>query len=346
MLDFKQIIETQQSSHIEGVITPEPEISLQRYVIRNASYALSPHPPIEWIVEQLISEGSVSLFYGDPGSKKTYALLSLAVCVALGKSWLGFLVNQCKVLLIDEESGERRLSLRLAAAIRGELGDENTPVEFVSLAGFLLDNKVDQKELLELIKTSSAKLVIIDALTDVMDGDENSKQDTQPVFTALRRIAETTKAAIIVIHHSNKQGGYRGSSAIKGALDLMVKIESEEGSHLISFTSEKTRDIEAVRFAGEATWMEDQFYLTEFGLSDKPKKRNKSKKYVIRYLLEHGASPLQTIMDASDSCSSNAARQAVYALVEDGEVYRTNPNESGRGVKALYDLIKNKDENE
>ena len=37
---------------------------------------------------------------------------------------------------------------------------------------------------------------------------------------------------------------------------------------------------------------------------------------------------------------------AVYALVEDGEVYRTNPNESGRGVEALYDLTKNKDENE
>lgn len=346
MLDFKQIIESQQSSHIEGEITPEPEKYLQRYAIRNASYALSPHPPIEWIVEQLISEGSVNLFYGDPGTKKTYSMLSLAVCVALGKSWLGYVTKPRQVLIIDEESGDRRFALRLGATIRGELGDESTPIQFVCLAGFRLDNKIDVIELQELIEKTGAGMVIIDALADVMEGDENSKQDTQPVFTALRRIAETTNAAIIVIHHSNKKGGYRGSSAIKGALDLMVKIESEEGSHLISFTSEKTRDIEAVRFAGEATWTEDQFFLIEFELSDKPKKRNKSKKYVIRYLSEHGVSPLQTIMDASDSCSSNAARQAVYSLVEDGEVYRTNPNESGRGVKALYDLTKNKDENE
>jgi len=338
-MDLEKIIENQQNS------SDEPD-TVPRFIIRDAKYALAPHLPMEWIVFQLISAGSVSLFYGDPGSKKTFLLLSLAVCIALGKPWLGFMVNQCKVLIIDEESGERRLSLRLAAAIRGELGDENTPVEFVSLAGFLLDNKVDQKELLEIIKTSSAKLVIIDALTDVMNGDENSKQDTQPVFTALRRIAESTNAAIIVIHHSNKRGGYRGSSAIKGALDLMVKIESEEGSHIVSFKSEKTRDIEAVSFAGKATWTEDQFYLSEFELSDKPKKRNNSQSYVTRYLEEHGASPLPAIMNAADSCSSNAAKQAVYALVEDGEVYRINPDKAGRGVEAIYNLTKNKDEDE
>ena len=78
-----------------------------------------------------------------------------------------------------------------------------------------------------LIAETEAGLVIIDSLSSVMDGDENSKQDTQPVFTNLRHVAELTGAAIIVIHHSNRAGGYRGSSAIKGALEAMVQVNSK-----------------------------------------------------------------------------------------------------------------------
>jgi len=311
-----------------------------RYVLRNAAYALQPLPSIEWIIDQLISAGSVSMFYGEPGSKKTYALLSLAVCVGLGRSWLGLEVKPRKVLFVDEESGERRLALRMGAAIRGEFGDENTPLEFVSLAQFKLDNKDDRKELQKLIEQTEAGLVVIDALADVMDGDENSKQETQPVFTALRKIAELTGVAIIIIHHSNKSGGYRGSSAIKGALDLMVKIESEDSSSWINFKSEKSRDGAAVNLTAVAHWAEDQFYLREADTCMEEKQLNRSQKYVMRYLKKNGASSLPDIMGSADQCSSSAARQAVYALVEMGKVYRTNPEDKGRGAVAYYDLTK------
>jgi len=311
-----------------------------RFMLRNAAYALRPLPPIEWVVDQLISVGSLNVFYGEPGSKKTYSMLSLAVCVALGKSWLGFLVNPRRVLIIDEESGERRLALRLGAAIRGALGDQTTPLAFVSLAGFKLDDQNDPDELQSLIEDVGAGLVIIDALTDVMDGDENKKQDTQPVLTTLRRISENTGVAIIVIHHSNKTGGYRGSSAIKGALDLMVKIESKDGSNWINFKSEKNRDGTAKNFTAVATWTEDQFYLTEAETKADVKTLNRSQKYVIGYLKQHGASSLSEISGAADVCSPSAAKQAVYKLVELGMAYRTNPEERGRGVEAVYDLTK------
>ena len=106
-IDLEQILMQEQAPSTEEMVEDFPE----RYVIRDASYALAPLPPIEWIIDQLISEGSVNLFYGEPGSKKTYSLLSLGVCVALGKSWLRFDTSQQDVLIIDEESGERRLAL-------------------------------------------------------------------------------------------------------------------------------------------------------------------------------------------------------------------------------------------
>jgi RecA-family ATPase len=328
-MDLEKILNNEESQKKEE----QP-----RFIVRDAKYALRPQPPLEWIVDKLITEGSVSVFYGEPGSKKTYSLLSLAVCVALGKPWLGFMVKQMKVLIIDEESGERRFTLRLGAAIRGEFGDESTPIEFVSLAEFKLDNEGDVEMVLELIQKRGAGLVIIDALADVMDGDENSKQDTQPVLNKLRKIAVITNAAIIVIHHSNKSGGYRGSSAIKGALDLMIKIQSDDGSQFIKFKSEKTRDSGAVEFSAEAHWSGDQFYLTEVEYKEDTKRLSRSEKFVMGFLKENPASPIPEIMGAADICSAEAARRAVYKLAESGLVYRTNPKDRGRGVAAIYDL--------
>jgi len=313
-----------------------------RFVVRNAAYALSPQPPIEWVIEQLIAEGSLSVFYGEPGSKKTYSLLSLAVCVAIGRPWLGYDSHPRKVLIIDEESGERRLTLRIGAAIRGEFGDANTPLEYVSLAGFKLDDKNDAEELSQLIQDRDAGLTIIDALADVMVGDENSKQDTQPIFSTLRKIAERTNTAIIVIHHSNKSGGYRGSSAIKGALDLMVKIASEDGSNWVYFKSEKTRDSEAVKFAGVATWTEDQFYLSIAEGSEKLQTQPPSHEFVINYLTKHGATTVSDIMDHADICSPEAARKAIYTLAREDVIKRVNAG--GQGKAAIYSLVEDSED--
>ena len=59
-----------------------------------------PPAPREWIVEKLFAAGSLSIVVGEAGSKKTWAMLDAAVCVALGKSWLDFATIQSPVLLV------------------------------------------------------------------------------------------------------------------------------------------------------------------------------------------------------------------------------------------------------
>jgi predicted ATP-dependent serine protease len=307
-----------------------------RFILRDAAFALEPQPPIDYIVDGLITAGSVNVFYGEAGSKKTYTALSLAVSVASGGKWLDFDTRQCPVLIVDEESGEHRFSRRLNAAIRGALcQDEELPLHFVSLAGFKLDEDADPALLHNLVKSTGAKLVIIDALADVMSGDENDKVDVQPAFNALRKISESTEAAILLIHHAGKAEGYRGSSAIKGAVDLMVQVQSENGSNFVNFKSEKNRDGGQSSWAAEAVWTTDQFYLqtSEQTLGEKP---NRSEAYVLGYLAKNGPALLDEIKDAADTCSAEAARKAVYRLAEAGKIIRTNPGE--KGSKARYGI--------
>jgi hypothetical protein len=307
-----------------------------RYEILSAVDALQPQPPIEWIVDGLISAGSVNVFYGEGGSKKTWALLDMAISVARGESWLSLATQAGGVLVIDEESGRRRITRRIGEVLRGHNADADTPIYCVSLAAFDFGEPNDIGELYNLIVATKARLIIIDALADVMPGrDENAVKDVQPIFLSLRRIAEETQAALILIHHANKGGNYRGSTAIKGALDLLVSVESRTGSDEITFKTEKARDAIASSFGASANFMTDMFWLRP-STASASQEFNKGQRYVLRYLLASGASAVKDISDNADTCSEVAARNGVYELTEKGHVKRVNGG--GRGVAAIVDL--------
>ena len=319
--------------------TDEPE--KPRYIVRDAAYALQPQPPITWIVDGVISEATVTILAGKYGCGKSWAMLNLAVCVASGKPWLGRATRQGKVLVVDEENGERRMTRRMGYCLRGELADATTPVRYISLAGFNLFNTPQDAQILQAeIENQGAQLVIIDALVDIMaGGDENSVQDTQPIILALKRIAEKTGAAIIVIHHTNKQGGFRGSTAIPGAGDNLIIVNWEFESRTMTFKSEKSRDGEPFELHGEAHWEGDAYWLTPITAVEKALTSDIGRPhyYVLKYLATHdGEAALKDIRNNADVCSGRSAHNAVYDLAQWGYVLRSD--DGGGGTKAVYRL--------
>ena len=309
----------------------------RRYVVRDAAYALEPRPPVKYLVDGLIYEKSITVLYGDGGTKKTWSSMYLAACVASGAAWGDLKTQKTPVLFVDEENGESEIATRAAFCIRGALPDEGTDLKYISLAAFHLDKPQDEATLTNEILEQGAGLVVFDALADLMVGDENSKQDTQPVFNALRRITEKTGAAILVIHHANKQNGFRGSSVIKDAPDILIKVESDEDSHFVNFKTEKNRKGKSIKWAMFATWTDDQFSLGHREAQETAKHLGKAEEFVIRYLTEHGASGKETIEGAADTCSPNGARQAIYSLAKSETIRRTNPSAS-RKIQAIYEL--------
>lgn len=312
-----------------------------RFAITWANEVYNASEPLAFLVDGLITKGSVNLLVGEGGSKKTWAALDLAVCVSMGSNWLDFQTEQATVLIVDEESGPRRLRRRLYETLNGHLIQraDNAPIAFTSLNMMSLRDLEDVNALHIMIEQTGAGLVIVDALADIMPGaDENTVKDVQPVFMNLRRVAEATRAAILVIHHSNKQNGeYRGSTAIKGAVDLMLMVKSEPSSRYINFQAEKARDIEPKEFTGIATFQGEtsQFYLTASEVENKTH-FSKSQRYVLLYLLEHGNSTLDDIKNKADTCEPRTAKDAVYVLADKGYVKRTDTG--GRGIQAEYDL--------
>lgn len=320
-------------------VEPKP-----RYVLHMASEALEPQPPIEWIIHEVFTAGSVNLVVGEGGTKKTYSLLDAGLCVATGTPWLDKPVTQGAVLIIDEESGHRRMLRRVGACMRGH-DIEDMAFSWVTLAQFNLTTQADIDEIDKLMEYTGARLVIIDALADVALGaDENSVKDMQPLFLKLRGLAEKHNAAIVLIHHSNKAGGYRGSTAIKGAIDTLFMVDSKPRSPSIEFTAAKSRDIEEYTMAAFAQFGKDEQGNETFRLYaaiplEKQEHYSKSEFYVLDYIKRTGNSSMSDIKANADRCTPNAARQAVYSLVQRGKLARINTG--GTGDAAIYGLVEN-----
>ena len=326
--------------------TAEPPGQARRFPVHSADEALGDPEPVPWVVEPIAARGSLAALTGAPGSKKTWLALDLAVAVATGaEAWLGHRVNGGPVLIIDEESGPRRMSRRLGQALRGhQAARPGVPINYISLAGFNPLQRSDLGDLNAVLAEQKPVLVLVDALADIMLGaDENAVKDTQPVFMALRRLAEEHQTAIIVIHHTNKQGGYRGSTAIPGALDLLLMVKSEARRPTIECTTEKCRDTEPFSFSADFVFNDplDQCRFVRVDSAQKARSYTQAQTGVIEYLRDHGTATAEAIQSGVDPLfgKPTTIKRALFELIKMAPPAVRRANEGGRGTPALYALM-------
>lgn len=309
-----------------------------RIQIRDMSFAMAERPEREWRVKDLLGAGHVGVLAAFTGSGKTWVCYDLAFCHALGIDWLGFTVVQGPVLIVNEEMDEDDLYKRLVMCNNAHYGDENTPVKTISFARFNLFSEksaVKDAALLEAaIIETGAKLVIVDALSDIMvGGDENMVRDTQPVFMRLSDIAKHTRCAILVIHHTGWSGKTRGSSAIPGAVDLVIKAKKPPESDFMSFETEKQRVIKYRKWTAHLFWTPDQFYTELVGQTEKESKKLTPKNQAIINYLESCKDHQASTSEITEAVG--VSRYMLINLQKDGYI-RNIVDKSGS--EAIYKL--------
>jgi hypothetical protein len=77
-------------------------------------------------------------------------------------------------------------------------------------------------------------------------GDENAVKDVMLVLQAARRIRDDIGAAVLIVHHTGKNGeAERGSSALRAGADTMLKLSAE--GKLLRLTVDKQKDAEPAK---------------------------------------------------------------------------------------------------
>jgi AAA domain/Bifunctional DNA primase/polymerase, N-terminal len=177
-------------------------------------------PPV-YLLEGLIPEEKVTVFFAEGGSLKTWAALALGISVATGRPWLGaHQVKKGRTLILDFEDGRFEYQRRKRILTRD---DDPLPDLGYAYSGIDLTKPASWHSL----ATLGLKLLIVDALNSAMpsDADENSTEFAAAVKLA-GKFTTATGCNVVLIHHANKQGGMRGTSAIRDAADVVFKFES------------------------------------------------------------------------------------------------------------------------
>ena len=102
-------------------------------------------------------------------------------------------------------------------------------------------------QFVDLMKRRRPKLVIIDSLIGCSGGkafDENKSEFAMPLYWLTRNNGVLYPATtILIIHHANKQGGFRGTSAIRDAVNETWSLKKPEG-RLLEELGARSRVIE------------------------------------------------------------------------------------------------------
>jgi AAA domain len=279
-----------------------------------------PHTPVEWLVENRLVAGSVSMFASKPKVGKSTTVRHLAFCVARGEPFLGWEVKQGRVIYLNLE--ERVEDVVEAFRAMGATAED--PIQITS-AG-------DVEALIATLRRLLPALLIVDPLFRLIRvRDEKAYAEVYANMAPLIDVARETGTHILCSHHSPKQAredaidAPLGSTALGGAVSSLFELRRnpETGMRTIRSTQRIGNDLPemVLRFDTNTRNLQlagtrKEFEITSLkptilaALSDTPLTENQ-----IFELVEHG--------------KTGAKRTALRSLFKDRKVERSGTGKKG-----------------
>jgi hypothetical protein len=165
-----------------------------------------------FVVEGLISTGSIGIVVGDSGLGKSPLIYHLGLCVAAGIPWLDMRTRQGKVLYLDYENGALG-SQALRDSCMQHLQLQMCPENFLYSQDVLSLN-----DLTRAIETLKPMMVVIDTLRSLDPSVEENNTKAGTFFKSLRKLCQQYRVSFLLIHHIRKQEK-------KGFLDACANLE-------------------------------------------------------------------------------------------------------------------------
>lgn len=214
-----------------------------------------------FIIQHLIQKNTVNQLLSPPANFKSITALTIAVCVANGRDFLGFKTKKFPVAYLDKENNRQLLRDRLNNIFTGlNLRRKVFPLFFLLKEG-MLDNPEFVKKLSDYIEQNKIKLVIFDTLVRFNSGEENSARDMNKIYQAFVELQKTTQTAILFLHHTNRQGEFRGSSDLMGQVDTMFTIHRKNTSGQFTIVNTKNRMGEINDINAEMVFSDDSITM-------------------------------------------------------------------------------------
>ena len=188
-------------------------------------------PKQEMLLSPIISTKSLTMLHAYRGVGKSFFAMSIAYAVATGSKFLRWEANKpAKVLYVDGEMSSTALQERFSRIAENFEASKNSYTENLKIfsadlqefATIDIANTCIQEEIDKMLDGIS--LVVFDnlsSLTKVDELDATSWVSIQDWLFELRKRG----IAVLIVHHSGKNGGQRGISKREDILDLVIHLE-------------------------------------------------------------------------------------------------------------------------
>jgi hypothetical protein len=263
-----------------------------------ASLLASPPPPIQWAWRGYIEAGTLTVLHGDGGLGKSHLALGLARATIQGGYFLHRPTRRGRVMVIDGENGLDEIARRLHG---WDFGQHAESIAYLRADAPILD-PADMSALRREVTEAAAGLVILDGQRALWPGDEREAIEVVRLYQALyHQVAEPTGAAVLLLHHDNKSGGFSGSTAINGGVASRLHLQLGD---------EETRTVKLVH--GKA--------------------RGSAQMHTIEYALRFEAGQWLSHIVKIDGASDNAAVAAAAAFIHER-------GGAGASTKEIADVV-------
>jgi hypothetical protein len=194
----------------------------------------------EFIIPELLQKPQTVIVHGESNAGKTATVIALAKHILHGQPFKVrdemMPVDHGPVIWFNGDCSATELKQAFSDA------DLTDAKDFYEVSDFKLSHKKRFQQYLNKVKP---KLVVIDSLSSCLDDgvDENRREAAIPLYYLNNKNGTLwPSCSIIIIHHDNREGGYRGHSAIKGAVSEMWQIQEipeDRREHLPNYRNQR-----------------------------------------------------------------------------------------------------------
>jgi hypothetical protein len=182
-----------------------------------------------WLVENLWARAGVGIIGGAPKCGKSWLGLDLAISVASGTPCLDSfpVVHPGPVLLYMAEDAGPVVKERLVGICRHRgLDLARLPIGVITAPSVRLDLGEDQRRLEETLRRHASRLLLLDPFVRLHRINENQAGDVAAVLGYLRELQRAHNLAVVVVHHTRKNGASSGGQSLRGSGDFFAWVDT------------------------------------------------------------------------------------------------------------------------
>lgn len=194
-----------------------------------------------WLVDEIVPANAFGILYGPSEAFKSFVTLDIAACVATGTPWHGTSCDAPGLVIYVASEDPGGIEMRKHAwKIRHQVDDFSCLTVYRQPVIFTSPTQV--RQFIDLSKRHAEaigmpiKMIVIDTLAMSYEGDENSSQDMSAFIHGCKSVMVELDCSVMAVHHTGKDAerGARGSSALKGASDFMIRVAREDSGKLVN----------------------------------------------------------------------------------------------------------------